>query len=141
MRILVVDDDAEVRTQLTLCLQAEGHHVVSHANAHDAVAEAAWRPFDVVFLDLRPGGGSGLDFLPRLLAESPWTKVVVIPANGSMDSAVEAVKRGACDYLPRPFSPPQVRLVTQKVAALRTLERKVHAIEVAFDDLDPRATI
>jgi NtrC-family two-component system response regulator AlgB len=137
LRILVVDDDADIRTQLTLCLEAEGHHVVGHGNVHDAVAEAAWQPFDVVFLDLRPGNDNGLDFLPRLLAESPWTKVIVLPMNGSMDGAVEAVKRGATDYLPKPFSAAQVRLVTQKVAALRMLERKVHAIQLAFGDLDP----
>lgn len=137
LRILVVDDESNIRIQLSLCLEAAGHQVVGHGNIHDALAEASWQVFDLVFLDLRLGTDNGLDFIPRLLTENPWTKVVVITAYASVDTAVEAMKRGATDYLAKPFTPAQVDFVTRKVAERRLLERKVEALEVALGEMDP----
>jgi len=137
LRILIVDDEANIRTQLSLFLEADGHRVVAHGSIHEALVEASWQAFDLVFLDVRLGMENGLDFIPRLLAESPWAKVVVITAYASIDTAVEAMKRGAADYLPKPFSPAQVRLVTQKVAERRLLERRVEALQLALGGIDP----
>jgi two-component system, NtrC family, response regulator AlgB len=141
LRILIVDDESNIRIQLSLCLEAAGHHVVGHGNIHDALAEASWQVFDLVFLDLRLGTDNGLDFIPRLLAENPWTRVVVITAYASVDTAVEAMKRGASDYLAKPFTPSQVDFVTRKVAERRLLERRVEALQVALGDMDPEADL
>jgi NtrC-family two-component system response regulator AlgB len=141
LRILVVDDELNIRTQLSLFLEAEGHHVVARGSIHEALVEASWQAFDLVFLDLRLGMDNGLDFIPRLIAESPWAKVVVITAYASIDTAVESMKRGAADYLPKPFSPAQVRLVTQKVAERRLLERQVEALQLALGGIDPEADL
>ena len=62
--------------------------------------------FDLIFLDLRLGLENGLDLIPRLLAENPWSKIIVITAYASVETAVEAMKRGATDYLPKPFAGP-----------------------------------
>jgi NtrC-family two-component system response regulator AlgB len=141
LRILVIDDEPNIRIQLSLCLEAAGHKVVGHGNIHDALAEASWQVFDLVFLDLRLGTDNGLDFIPRLLTENPWTKVVVITAYASVDTAIEAMKRGATDYLPKPFTPAQVLFVTRKVAERRLLERRVEALQVAFGEMDPEADL
>jgi NtrC-family two-component system response regulator AlgB len=140
LRILIIDDEANIRLQLALCLEADGHHVVAHGNIHDAMAEASWQVFDLIYLDLL-GMDNGLDFIPRLLAESAWAKVIVITAYSSVDKAVEAMKRGASDYLAKPFTPAQVRLVTQKVAERRLLERKVEAMQAALGGIDPEADL
>jgi NtrC-family two-component system response regulator AlgB len=141
LRILIVDDEANIRTQLSLCLESDGHHVVAHGSIGEALIEASWQAFDLVFLDVRLGMDNGLDFIPRLLAESPWAKVVVITAYASVDTAVESMKRGAADYLAKPFSPQQVRLVTQKVAQRRMLERRVEAMQLALGGIDPESDL
>src|SRR6266446_2832991 len=88
LRILVVDEDAEARTQLMLCLEADGHHAVGHGNVYDPLAEASWQAFDVAFVDLRPGNaGNGRDVIARLHEESPQTRVIVIGENGSAERA------------------------------------------------------
>jgi NtrC-family two-component system response regulator AlgB len=141
LRILIVDDESNIRVQLSLCLESAGHHVVAHGNIHDALADASWQVFDLVFLDLRLGADNGLDFIPRLLAENPWARVVVITAYASVDTAVEAMKRGASDYLAKPFTPAQVDFVTRKVAERRILERRVEALQLALGDMDPEADL
>jgi two-component system, NtrC family, response regulator AlgB len=141
LRVLIVDDEANIRTQLSLFLEADGHRVVAHGNIHEALVEASWQAFDLVFLDVRLGLENGLNFIPRLLAESPWAKIVVITAYASIDTAVESMKRGAADYLAKPFSPAQVRLVTQKVAERRLLERRVEALQLALGGIDAEADL
>jgi NtrC-family two-component system response regulator AlgB len=141
LRILIIDDESNIRIQLSLCLKAAGHQTVEHGNIHDALAEASWKVFDLIFLDLRLGTDNGLDYIPRLLAENSWTRVVVITAYASVDTAVEAMKRGASDYLPKPFTPAQVNFVARKVAERRVLERRVEALQVALGDMDPEADL
>jgi two-component system, NtrC family, response regulator AlgB len=139
LRILVVDDEANIRTTLTYCLEAEGHTVVAHGNIHDAMEEVARQVFDLVFLDVRLGMDNGLAFLPQLLRESPWAKVVVITAYASIETAVEAMRNGATDYLAKPFEPAQVQLVTAKVAEQRQLELQVQALQAALGAMDAEA--
>ena len=130
LRILIIDDEANIRLTLGMCLEAEGHTVVAHGNIQDALEEIARRVFDLVFLDIRLGMDNGLEFLPTLRAESPWAQVIVITAFASIETAVEAMKKGATDYLPKPFEPAQVQLVTRKVAERRQLELKVQALQL-----------
>src|SRR5208283_721429 len=94
-----------------------------------AAAEASRRSFDLAFVDLRLGAADGMDLIPLLLATTPWLKVVVITAYSSIDTAVEAMRRGATDYIPKPFTPAQVNLVVSKVAAVSLLEQKVTALQ------------
>jgi NtrC-family two-component system response regulator AlgB len=137
LRILIVDDEANIRTTLSMCLEVDGHFVVAHGNIHDAFEEVARNAFDLIFLDLRLGMDNGLDFIPRLVHENPWARVIVITAYASVDTAVEAMKRGATDYLPKPFEPAQVQLLTQKVAERRRLELKVESLQHALGAMDP----
>jgi two-component system, NtrC family, response regulator AlgB len=132
LQILVVDDEANIRKTLALCLETEGHRVSAVGNPRDALAEAARAPFDLAFVDLRLGTEDGLDLIPSLLAAVPWLKVIVITAYASIDTAVEAMRRGATDYIPKPFTPPQIMLAVQKVFEMRTLEQKLAALEEAL---------
>ena len=97
LNILIVDDEINIRRTLTVCLETEGHHVVAVGNFQDAVSESSTRSFDLAFVDLRLGTASGLDLIPALLASSPWLKIIVITAYASIDTAVEAMRRGATD--------------------------------------------
>jgi NtrC-family two-component system response regulator AlgB len=129
LRILVVDDELTIRKTLSMSLEIDGHEVVAVSNADDAIDQAARGSFDLAFVDLRLGTSLGLDLIPALLAQSPWMRIVVITAHASIDSAVETMKRGAVDYLTKPFTPTQVRLVIERMMQVRALEQKVAGLE------------
>jgi NtrC-family two-component system response regulator AlgB len=128
--ILVVDDEPNIRRTLSLQLEGRGHRVRTAGSVEEAQREAAGRRFDVALIDLRLGTGSGLDLLTWLRAEDPALKTVVITAYASIETAVEAMKRGASDYLSKPFGPLELDLALDKIAKLTRLERKVQALEV-----------
>ena len=129
LQVLVVDDEANIRKTLAVCLETGGHKVLGVSNYQDALAEASRRSFDLAFIDLRLGTEDGLDLIPILLRTSPWLKVIVITAYASIDTAVEAIRRGATDYIPKPFTPAQINLAVQKVFERRTLEQKIAALQ------------
>lgn len=125
MNILIVDDEANIRKTLSYCLETEGHNVIEAGGSSDAMKEAGERIFDLVFLDIRLGEESGLDLIPLLLAEQPWLKIAVITAYASIETAVEAMKLGAIDYIVKPFTPNQIRIIVQKISHVRRLETEV----------------
>jgi NtrC-family two-component system response regulator AlgB len=129
LSVLVVDDEINIRKTLSVCLEADGHHVVAVSNYRDAVSEASRRVFDVAFVDLRLGTANGMDLIPELLASVPWLKIIVITAYASIDTAVEAIRRGAADYVPKPFTPDQVRLAVGRVLQVKTLEQRLSALQ------------
>ncbi len=128
-RVLIVDDERNIRTTLTVCLEGIGCAVTGVATAEAALTAVERAPFDVCLLDLRLGTASGLDLLPRLLAVRPQLAVVVITAYATFDTAVEAIKRGAVDYLPKPFDPAQIRHVVEVIAERKAVERRVAELE------------
>ncbi len=143
-RVLIVDDEANIRLTLGLCLEADGHQVTQAATAAEAMRAVSKQAFDVIFLDVRLGIANGLDLIPRILAEVPWAKVVVITAYASAETAILAMDRGAADYLPKPFTPAQVQLVVRKVMDQRKLEQKLGSLQasepLAAFDREPLTT-
>ena len=135
--VLVVDDEVNIRKTLSYCLAAEGHTVIAVSNPADALEEARRRSFDLAFVDLKLGKEDGMDLIPNLLSSSPWTKIVVITAYASIESAVEAMKRGATDYIAKPFTPDQVRLMTCKIRRIRELETEIAALKEGTQWLGP----
>ena len=115
LNILVIDDEANIRKSLTLWLKSHGQQVRQAGSAREGFAENRLHKFDLAFLDLRLGPESGLELLPKLLADSPWLKIVVMTAYSSVDTAVEAMKRGAFDYIEKPFALEKLGLVLEKV--------------------------
>jgi NtrC-family two-component system response regulator AlgB len=139
--ILVIDDEPNIRRTMTVHLTGRGHRVRAAATAGEAAAVVGERSFDVAFVDLRLGTESGLDLLPRLAAAAPGLKLVVITAYASVETAVEAMRRGAADYLAKPFTPAQIDLTLEKVMALARLERQVQALEGDLAQADPEADL
>ena len=129
LQVLIVDDELNIRKTLAIGLEAEGHHVTAVSNVQDALVETSRRSFDLAFVDLRLGTDDGLDLIPALLAATPGLKVIVITAYASIDTAVEAMRRGATDYIPKPFTPAQIDLTVRKVFEVRSLEQKVAALQ------------
>jgi NtrC-family two-component system response regulator AlgB len=105
VNILVVDDEATLRRTIRTTLESQGHTVAEAATGSLAVERVrASRP-DLVLLDLKLGRESGLDVLGELHTAAPGIGVVVITAHATIETAVEAIRRGALDYLPKPFTP------------------------------------
>jgi NtrC-family two-component system response regulator AlgB len=126
---LIIDDDPGVRQSIRLCLEADNarvQHVATSAGGLDALERSR---FDVVFLDLWLGSESGLKVLPELLRRQPGVGVIVITAFATYESAVEAMKIGAVDYLPKPFTPEQVRHAARRVVTANVLGRRVSELE------------
>jgi DNA-binding NtrC family response regulator len=115
-RVLVVDDEIGIRAFLAEVLADAGHEVAQAGTGEDALTQLRDRPFDLMMLDLRmPGELSGLDVLRRARAEWPHLQVVVLTANGTVSTAVEAMRMGAFDFLEKPVQSPQAlrNLVTR----------------------------
>jgi two-component system, NtrC family, response regulator AlgB len=127
--VLVVDDEKNIRTTLGVCLEGLGCRVTGAPSAGAAREWIARQPFDLAFVDLRLAEQSGLDLIPDLLAASPDLDIVVITAYATVDTAVLAIKRGARDYLPKPFTPAQIRHLVGQVAERRSLLRRVKDLE------------
>ncbi|MGC8762818.1 MAG: sigma-54-dependent transcriptional regulator [Acidobacteriota bacterium] len=102
-RILVVDDEASMRRMLEILFREEGYEVVTADSAEAALQALARKPFDLVLSDIRMPGLSGLDLLRRLKEEESSTEVVLMTAYASTESAIEALKLGAFDYITKPF--------------------------------------
>lgn len=124
--ILVIDDDKAIRRTVRICLEAMGCRVVEAASAPAMRTVLEERAYDIALLDIRLGKDDGIALLP-LLASNASMDVIMMSGYASIASAVEAMRRGALDYLAKPFSPEQLREVIERVAARRAINRKVDA--------------
>lgn len=114
-RVLIVDDEPNIRLTLRTMLESAGIVVEEAADGASALAAFLRAPFDAVVLDLRMPGMDGLEVLRRLRAHHPSVPVVVVTAHGTVDAAVEAMKDGAYDFLQKPFDPVQIRDVVRRM--------------------------
>lgn len=120
--ILIVDDDAVTRDLLQEVLSAESYRVVTSASGEDALEAGRRESFDVIISDMRLGPHlNGLDVLRAYKAVQPESEVILITAFGSMETAIEAVKAGAFDYLSKPFKLDEVLLVVSRALENRNL--------------------
>ena len=133
---LVIDDDAGVRNSLRLCLESDGARVLGVATPSGAFEALERSTFDAVFLDLWLGRESGLDVLPEILRRQPDTGVIVITAFASFETAVQAMKLGAVDYLPKPFTPDQVRHTARRVIGAKLLQSKLSELQERLEETD-----
>jgi NtrC-family two-component system response regulator AlgB len=130
---LIVDDDPGVRQSVRLCLEVDNAHALGVGTAAGALEALERSRFDVVFLDLWLQAESGLTILPEILRRQPGIGVIVITAFASFETAVEAMKMGAVDYLPKPFTPEQVRSAARRVVAARVLQRQISELQDRLD--------
>ena len=113
-QILVVDDEMAQREILRTILSAEGYRVETAGNAAEAVEKSTRTHFDLVLTDLRMPGEDGLSLVRQLTREDPPTLVILMTAYGSMDSADQAVKLGAFDYLTKPLERDELLLIVNR---------------------------
>jgi two-component system, NtrC family, response regulator AtoC len=124
-RILVIDDDTGFRELLEAILTGEGYDVHLGASVADALRMGAQRKYDLLLTDLKLPDGDGIDILRSFREDAPDTPVVVITAFGTIESAVEAVKLGATDYLRKPLaSPDELRIVVRQTLEQRRALRE-----------------
>ncbi len=123
-RVLVVDDEENLRHMLQILLRREGYEAVGAPSVEAALGELSTRPFDVVLVDLRMPGRPGLDLVDEVRKRRLDTTVVVMTAYGSREVAIEAMKRGAYDYLSKPFEPDELVLLLRKAEERERLFRE-----------------
>ncbi|MBS0266283.1 MAG: sigma-54-dependent Fis family transcriptional regulator [Planctomycetes bacterium] len=141
MNILLIDDDPSLRKSIRLALEAMQHRVTEAANGSQAQELLGHTLFDVAFLDLKLGQEKGLDVLLSLLRLAPGLAVIVITAYATIDTAVEAMRRGAFDFLPKPFTPEELRRVLDRVVQIRHLQSHVEALEEQVRSIVPEADL
>jgi DNA-binding NtrC family response regulator len=108
-RILVVDDEPIVCERLKPALEKVGFYVETHTDSQNAIDRLAEEKFDVVVTDIKMKGPDGLDILHFVKQQSPSTQVVIITGFATVDSAREAMKSGAADFIAKPFKIRQLR--------------------------------
>ena len=113
--ILVVDDELVIRESLHGWLKKSGYRVDTAEGGSSALAMCEKTPYDLLFLDIMMPVMSGIEVLEVVKEDYPQTLVVMITAYGSVETAVQAMKRGAVDYLMKPFDPDQLSLLTEKL--------------------------
>ena len=120
--VLIIDDEPLMRISLSDALKAEGYNVASAATGSEGLKEIKETSYDVVITDLRLPEVDGVQILKTCRQISPHTKVLMITAYGSVDTAVEAMKIGAYDYITKPFSMDELILTVKRLVEMRDLE-------------------
>jgi two-component system, NtrC family, response regulator AlgB len=137
MRVLIADDEPSIRRTTRVAVESSGHTVLEASNGAKAIKAAEDEDFDAVFLDLKLGADDGLEVLGRLMKVRPAPAVILFTAYANIATAVEAMRRGAFDFIPKPFTPDQIRAVLAKVSKAHALERRVRALESDLESGSP----
>ena len=141
MRLLIVDDEANIRKTTSVALEGMGHETAVAENSAAALKQFDAARFDVVFLDLKLNHESGLELLPQLLKLDAKLDIVVFTAYASIENAVEAMRAGAVDYIPKPFTPEQIRQVLGKIVHRRKLEGRLADLESRISADSPKTDL
>ena len=120
--ILVVDDEKNIRMTVTQSLEQLEIPVETAINGEEALQKLGQKQFGLVFLDLRMPGIDGMEALRRIKDDWPTTRVIIISAHGTIESAVEAMKLGAIDFIQKPFSPGEIRDLATRVLKREELD-------------------
>ncbi|MGC4055749.1 MAG: sigma-54 dependent transcriptional regulator [Paludibaculum sp.] len=132
-RILIVDDEESLRRVTQLRLQQAGYEATTAADGDEALAFLQRHPQDLVLTDLRMPGMSGLDLLKRIRQDYPEIIVIVVTAFGTIESAVEAMKHGAFDYIIKPVNSDALRMILARALEHHELRREVQSLRTAID--------
>jgi len=126
--ILVVDDEPKLRTTLAMILQKKGYKVTPVAHPHDALQCLTSGPFDLAFIDLQMPDMNGLVLLKEIRRLQPEMPVIILTAHASLDSAIEAVRQGARDYLIKPIDPALILARVEDILSERQQSQKKREI-------------
>ncbi len=122
--ILIVDDEKNIRLTLSQALEAPEVEADTAANGEEALAKLKAKEFDLILLDLKMPGMDGMEVLRRVREFRPDIRVIILTAYGTIESAVEAMKLGAVDFIQKPFSPDEIRGLVSRVIDREKLDEK-----------------
>jgi DNA-binding response OmpR family regulator len=134
-RILIVDDEPVLRQTLARILQRAGFEVTTAESGEQTLDYLATTAYDLIYMDIRMPGLGGLDVLDRIQVRFPGLPVVLFTAQPDLDSAVEALRRGAADYLLKPLNPEVLVEKTRAILAVRERDKRKRAIRTEIDRL------
>ncbi len=139
LQILVVDDDKRMRSVLRSLLAEEGHDVASCADGLEAIARCSETAYDLVITDLMMPGAGGMDVLKACRKRHPETLVVLITGFASLETAIEAIREGAYDYITKPFKMEEMKIVVknagEQIRLLRENRRLIAELQEAYEQI------
>lgn len=131
-KILVADDQRNMRTTLALMLKGSGHDVEQASDGEEACVKVGEDMYDLVLTDLKMGKRDGIEVLRHVKEVSPLTEVIVMTAFGTIESAVEAMRIGAYDYIQKPFAEEELAVKVERAVEKRKLAGEVTALAAEF---------
>jgi two-component system response regulator AtoC len=132
-QILVVDDDPQMQFFLKEALERQQYGVTVKATAEAALAALKTSPFDLILMDVRLPGMSGLDAVDEVQKTDRRTPIIVMTAHGTRDTALEAVRRGAYDYFTKPFRLDEMEIIVRRALEKRRLGAEIERIARELD--------
>jgi DNA-binding response OmpR family regulator len=138
-RILIVDDEKNIRLMISRALESYQAEIGIAVNGEEALKKIEERDYGVILLDLKMPGMEGMEVLRRIRAIRPDIKIIIVTAYGTVDSAVEAMKLGAVDYIQKPFAPKEIRELVGKVWDREELDERTAADYDSFIELAKRS--
>ncbi len=145
MRILIIDDERSIRNTLKEILEFEGHEVVLAENGNEAIDAVSAHQLDAIFCDIKmPGNMDGIDVLDNIVSKGIETPVIMISGHGSIDAAVDCIKKGAFDFIQKPLDLNRILITlknaTDKGALVREtkiLKKKVGKVQEIIGESEP----
>ena len=137
-QILVVDDEKNIRLTVSMSLESLNIPVDTAVNGEEALRKLRKDLFNMVFLDLKMPGMDGIDVLRQIKENWPKTRVIIITAHGTIESAVEAMKLGAVDFIQKPFTPGEIRDLAEQVLQREALDEEKAVDYVTLIELAKR---
>ena len=129
-KILIVDDEKNIRLSVAQALESLGYAVTTAASGEEAIAKVKEEAFKLILLDLKLPGIDGLEVLRQVVELHPDIQVMIISAYGTVESAVEAMKLGAVDFIQKPFTPKEIRSAVKRTSTRPN--RRVHPMQVGM---------
>ena len=140
-RVLVVDDEERMRSIIRKELERKGYRVDEAASGKAALEAAEQQSYDVVLLDLRMPGMTGLEALARFREIPPAPEIIIVTGFGTIDTAIEAMRLGAYHYVTKPFKLRELEINIRKAGEKIALERKSRQLERLVEDQSPAPEI
>jgi DNA-binding NtrC family response regulator len=141
IHILLVDDEPNILKTLAICFEDLGLLVSKFENSQEAADSLNQNNYDIAFIDLKMSPLDGLQLLKEIKHHSPNTTVIIITAHGSIESAVQAIKMGAYDYLQKPFEFTDLQLYTQRIVDYHLLKSEVESLRKEVNQYKSSNTI
>ncbi len=133
--ILIVDDEKNIRLTLSQALETLGAEIDTAANGEEALSKLKNKEFGLILLDIRMPGMDGMEVLRQVREVRPDIRVIMITAYGTVESAVEAMKQGAVDFLQKPFGPEEIREMVSRVMDREKLDEQKFANYASYIEL------